>query len=75
MFFSCFYSLQQQQFKQFALFRMQGFNYARNSGVDKAGEGLPSPRQTIDLTQVFEPAGWSFLIKNNGFSCLILKSL
>jgi hypothetical protein len=55
MFFSCSYSLQQQQFKRFALFRMQGFNYARNFGVDKAGEGLPSPRQTIDLTQVFEP--------------------
>jgi hypothetical protein len=54
MFFSCSYSLQQQQFKQFALFRMQGFNYARNFDVDKAGEGLPSPRQTIDLNQVFE---------------------
>lgn len=54
---------------------MQGFNYARNFDVDKAGEGLPSPRQTIDLTQVFEPAVWNFLIKNNGFCCLTLKSL
>ena len=34
---------------------MQGFNYARNFGVDKAGEGLSSPRQTIDLTQIFKP--------------------
>jgi hypothetical protein len=34
---------------------MQGFNYARIFDVDKAGEGLPSPRQTIDLTQVFKP--------------------
>jgi len=56
MYFSYCYSLQQQQFKRFALFRMQGFNYARNFGVDKAGEELPSPRQTIDLNQVFKPA-------------------
>ncbi|VWX34276.1 hypothetical protein LIMNO130_30335 [Limnobacter sp. 130] len=46
---------------------MQGFNYARYFCVDKAGEGWPSPRQTIDLTQVFEPAIWEFLIKNKGF--------
>jgi len=56
MFFSCSYSLQQQQFKRFALFRMQGFNYARNFGVDKAGEGLPSPRQTIEMIDLFHMA-------------------
>lgn len=75
MFFSYFYSLEQRQFKQFDLFRMQGFNYARKFGVDKAGEGLPSTRQTIDLNQVFKPDIVAFLNKNNGFLKLALKAL
>ena len=75
MFFSYFYSLEQRQFKQFDLFRMQGFNYARKFGVDKAGEGLPSTRQTIDLNQVFKPDVVAFLNKNNGFLKLVLKAL
>lgn len=54
---------------------MQGFNYARKVGVEKAGEELSSARQTIDLNQVFKFVFVVFLIKNNGFFSLVLKTL